>query len=287
MAKQRIYCFLTDENKKFYRATQTPTGTYVITSNAQPYPIKFNPSNLFNTQIEFATNTTYFSMVRSINYPLDFIKDGAAILRQAYYLGKGREQKTYLTMVQWNGKTNVYELAYYGRIDYTQKKEDPKSGRFTVPCIDDSAWGLLSQHDDVEYAIDCNATNPKAIKVLVDSINLLNNYTFQTVQAPIVDSRVEDQFQSMPFVLINQDGDSAGLVVAGQTLAPLYFDNHAGPSTWTMVDPLAPGFFLLTQYATTIHISGTIKFEWSSNSGRSGGVGLFIASNKRTYPSTG
>src|SRR6185437_1713693 len=86
---------------------------------------------------------------------------------------------------------------------------------------------------------------------------------------------------------INQDGDSAGLVVTGQTLSPLYFDNHAGPSTWTMVDPLAPGFFLLTQYATTIHISGTIKFEWSSNSGRSGGVGLFIASNKRTYPATG
>lgn len=285
--QQRIYCFLSDDSKMFYRATQLPTGDYTITKNARPYPIKYNPSNLLNTSIEFATNTTYFSMVRSINYPLDFIKDGAAILRAFYFLGKNVMQKCYLTMIQWNGTTNIYELAYYGRIDLGQKKEDPKSGTFTVPCIDDSAWGLLSQHDDVEYAIDCNATNTKAIKVLVDSINLINRYTFQTVQAPITDSRVEDQFQSMPFVLINEDGDSAGLVVTGQTLAPLYFDNHAGPSTWTMVDPLAPGYFILTQYPTTIKISGTIKFEWSVLNNANGEVGIFIASNKKTYPATG
>src|SRR5574337_231301 len=295
VSRKNIYCFISDENGKFYRAKQQPSGDYNISSNSQPYPISFNPSNLLGTQIEFATNTTYFSMARSINYPLSFIEDGAAILRNFYYNGKGVEQKCYLTMVQWNGVKNIYELAYYGKFDLGQKKEDPKSGSFTVPCIDDSAWGVLSQNDDTQYAIECNATNPAAIRVLIDSITLVNNYTFQTVQAPIThfaDGSGLGQFIAMPFVLINQDGDSSGIAVSSQTSSPITINGTGG---WHIVDPLAPsnpkptvgGFFFMTQYAITgVVISGNITFEWSSDDNFGGGA-IMIVSNQKTYPITG
>jgi hypothetical protein len=234
-----------------------PGGDYVISSNSQPYPISFNPSNLLSTQIEFATNSVYFSMARSINYPLDFIKDGAAILRNFYYNGKGVEQKCYLTIVQWNGETNKYELAYYGRFDLGQKKEDPKSETFSVPCIDDSAWGVLSQHDDVEYAIECNATNPSAIRVLVDSITLVNNYTFQTVQAPLVhvasDVTGIDNTYTLPIVLINEDGDSAGLSIKDQQFYPIQTLEGFG------------NFFYTAYNIGNSTLSGSISFIWNSN----------------------
>lgn len=287
VSRKNVYCFISDENKKFYRAKQIAGGDYIISYNSQPYPILYSPSNLLSTQMEFATNDTYFSMARSINYPLDFIKDGAAILRNFYYNGKGVEQKCYLTIVQWNGIKNIYELGYYGRFDLGQKKEDPKSGKFTVPCIDDSAWGVLSQHDDVEYAIECNATNPSAIRVLIDSITLVNNYTFQTVQAPVThfaDGEGLGQYIAMPFVLINQDGDSSGLAVQSQNSTPVEINGTGG---WHIVNKQVGGFFFLTQYAIdNVSITGNITFEWSSDDDFGGGS-IMIVSNQKTYPITG
>lgn len=282
--KQRVYCFLSDENKKFYRATQQPNGDYTITSNSQPYPIEYNPSNLLNSEIEFSTNQKYFFVARSINYPLEFIKDGAAILRNFYYNGKGIEQKCYLTIIQWNG-INQYELGYYGRFDLGQKKENTKSGSFTCPCIDDSCWGVLSQNDGVEYSIECNNTNIKAVKVLIDGVTLINKYTFQTVQAPIVHSELS-QFLIMPFVLVNQDGDSTGLLVSSQTSNPINISQSGG---WHIVDQQNPGFFFLTQYAINgVNITGTISFEWSTVlSFIPIDVSIQIISNQKTYTDTG
>lgn len=292
MTTQRnVYCFISDENKKFYRAKQQPNGTYSISSNAQPYPITYNPSNLLKCQVEFATNATYFSMARSINYPLDFIKDGAAILRSLFYLGKTIEQKCYLTIVEWNGVKNIYELSYYGRIDLSQKDDKPKAGIFTVPCIDDSAWGVLSQNDSVEYSIDCSATNPKAIKVLIDAVTLVNKYTYQTVQAPMVhfaDGTGLGQYNTMPFIQVNQDGDSAGVLTSNQSYLPIAIAStpDAGGSFW-IKDPQQPGYFFLTQYALpNFNITGNITFNWSSDDNFGGGA-IMIMSNQKHYPATG
>lgn len=290
VSRKRVYCFISDENNKFYRAKEVPGGGYSISSNSYPYPILFNPSNLLTSQIEFATNDTYFSMARSINYPLSFIKDGAAILRNMYYNGKGVEQKCYLRIVEWDGIKNMYRLSYYGRFDLGQKKEDPKAEMFTVPCIDDSAWGVLSQHDSVEYAIECNSTNPSAIRVLIDGITLVNKYTFQTVQAPItahIDGNGLGQYMAMPLALVNQDGDSSGLAVQSQTLTPISISGN-DPTGWHIVDKQQPGFFFLTQYAIQgVNISGSVQFVWSAKDDITGGVNLMIVSNQKIYPITG
>lgn len=264
-----VYCFLSDEAGMFYSAIQQTNGDYTITKNNQPYPIKFNPSNLLNSPAEFGTNTKYFSLVRTIAYPLDFIKDGAAILRDFYLLRKGIEQKCYLTMIQWDG--SKYVLSYTGKIDFPQKKEIPKTGTFTVSTIDDTAWGVLSQNDTVTYAIDCSATNPKAIKVLFDGMTLVNKYNYQSVQSPI--THYDGPSYTIPFVLINQDGDSSGIVSKSQSFS----------SYGTLTDiPDSPSWFFNTLYAITdVNINGSFTFEWSNNIGNrsSGGVKIFFISS--------
>lgn len=276
-SNRNIYCFISDRAKKFYRAVQQKNGNYSITSDARPYPIKYNPSNLLNSAVEFATNNKYFSLNRSITYPLDFIKDGAAILRNFYHLGKGTEHEAFLTIIQWNGGLipGRYELAYYGKFDFSQKQEDPKSGIFTVPTIDDSAWGILSQNDNVVYSVDCSAANPKAIRVLFDNFTLKNTYTFQPVAAPIVDNNANNG-HVIPFVQINQDGDSSGILTKNQT--------GEGTTNVPAFVKDSKNFFLTTFYAiNNVNISGTFTFTWSSNVSRAGGLIIYFLTNFSTY----
>lgn len=216
MVKRKLYVLISDDTGKYWRAKQQVDGSYSFSQNAQPYPINFNPSNLVNSEVDFGTNAKYFSLTRTVTQQLNFIKDGAAILKQLYYFGKGIEQKAYITILQWNGIRNVYELAYHGRVDFNEKKGSPKSNTFSVPCVDDSAWGVLSQNDDTKYYIDCSPTNPKAIKVLVDGLNLVDTLTYQTV-AITIDPTIYI-ITPISLVLINQSGDTVGVVSKGQNL---------------------------------------------------------------------
>lgn len=269
-----IYCFISDEGKKFYKAIQQNSGEYSISFNSNPYPIKYNPANLLKCPVEFATNSSYMSMVRSISFPLDFIKDGAAILRHLYYNKKNIEQKCYLTIIEWDGTQGIYVLTYYGKIDLSEKFEDPKSGTFTVPVVDDSAWGVLSRNDTVQFAIDCSPSNPKAIPVLIDGTTLINRYTFQTVQAPIINNTADPR-NVCPFVLINQDGDSAGIAAKSQT--PVKYD--AGSAYFPPDSYIPPDgtWCLYTAYAiNNITIKGQYSFTSSINDPVNGPGGVWI-----------
>ena len=272
--QKNIYCFISDDNKKFYRAIQQNSGDYAISFNSNPYPISFNPTNLLENELEFATNSRYMSMVRSILNPLNFVKDGAAILRHLYFLRKGVIQNAYLTIVEWDGTQGIYVLSYYGKFDFSQKDEDPKSGSFTIPTIDDSAWGVLSLNDDKQYAIECNQSNPDAIRVLIDGTTLLNRYTFQTVQAAIINNSANPR-HLIPFVMVNQDGDSAGIVVKNQTASEYdagtaYFppDSYVPPEgTW----------FMYTSYGlNNAVVEGSISFIATINDPQNGAGGLWI-----------
>lgn len=276
---KNIYLFIYDENRNYYRAIQQNDGTYAITSSTQPYPLTHLPVNIKNSALEFATNQKYFSLTRSISYPLDFIKDGAAILRNFYHLGKGSEAKVYLTIIEWNGNLGHYEPSYNGKFDFSQKSEDPKAGIFTVPTVDDSVWGLLSQRDDVEYSIECNATNPKAVRIMMDGVTLINRYTFQTVQAPI-SAISQDTFHMIPFVLVNQDGDSAGIITKNQTFATFGTTQLGTVVNGVVVPPDALYFFGTSHALQGVVISGTLQFTWSTLYIQSGGIVVYFCSSK-------
>lgn len=255
-----VYCFIYDENKNFYRAIQSANGNWSISSNAQIYPLRHNPKNLLDSPVEFATNRRYFSMNRSITYPLDFIFDGAAILNYKYTTGKGANELLFFAMFEFDPENGKYKLSYNGRFDFQQKKRDEKLATFTVPVVDDSAWGILSQNDDVEYSFDCNEYNPKAIKVLIDNFTLKNKYTYQPINSPVINNYVDipgmiDTFV-LPFALVNQDGDSYGVLSKNQTTEHTY--------DYTVDLPQSPNFFLQTFYPLNgVNIKGEFKFSWS------------------------
>ena len=271
--QKEVYVFISDDSGKYYRASEKPNGDYEVTSKREPLPIKYNPSNLLDVQFEFGTNKEYNSLVRTVSYPLEFVKDGAAILRYLYWLFKGTEQKAYIRIIEWNGTTNIYDLSYFGKFDLSQKSEDPKTGKFTVPTVDDSAWGVLQKNDKVTYAVDCSPTNPKAIKVLIDGLTLLNRYTYQPVQSSILDYNV-NQYHTIPFVLVNQDGDSSGIITKNQTITD--FGSLGDLAT-------LPSWFLSTLYPINgVKIQGNFSFEWSTIDMISNGIRIFFRKSSGT-----
>ena len=147
--QRNIYVFISDENRKFLRATHGANGIYTVTRSTQPYPVSYNPTNMNLSEIEIKTNDEYFSPTRFVTGQYEFVKDAAAILRDLYYNGKGSEQKCYMTVISWNGDAGIYELSLYGRLDLSMKSEDEKKSSFSCNVIDDSAWGNLSVNDDV------------------------------------------------------------------------------------------------------------------------------------------
>jgi hypothetical protein len=271
-----IYCFIYDEQGRFYTANQLANGTWNIpVPNAIPYPIKFAPPNFKGNPIEFATNNRYFAPVRTLGENVRFIKDGAAILRSLYFLGKGFEQKMYIRIISWDGSQipGRYKLAYVGRIDFSEKVDDPEINDFVCPVVDDTTWALLSQKDGVQYSLQCNSSNPKAIRTVITGTTLLNNLTFQTVNAA-VRRTTTGVYHVAPFALVNQDGDSAGVISKTQ-------QSYNIPSTTTLADYTATA---LTGCVGTIYpinnvtIEGSVKFTWTTDrpDGQSGGLRIFF-----------
>jgi hypothetical protein len=102
------YFFLSDANGRFFYADYDVKGNPVIKTQSQPIHLKYSPAELKNSKLTFATNQKYFSLVRAITYPLKFIKDGADILRDCDYNGKGYESIVYLTVIQREPNTAKY-----------------------------------------------------------------------------------------------------------------------------------------------------------------------------------
>jgi hypothetical protein len=274
--QKKTYCFIFDDDNKYYRANQQLNGDYTITKDSQPYPILYDPTNLGNAKVEFGTNVFYNSLNRSVIEPLEFIKDGAAILRSFYHLGKRTQQNAYLTIVDWDGSQTPgrYTLTYTGKFDFPEKNEDPKAGKFTIALIDNSAWGILSRNEDVTYAIECNERNPKAIRVLFDGATLISRFTYQTVKGVIGYDVVANHYRfTIPFIKINQDGDSVGVISKNQD--QIHFEY---PWLNPIVDPLTPGWFFSTAYGLTeVNFSGTLEFDVTVYLGSSNVSNLFTA----------
>lgn len=211
-SNRRIYCFLADENYRTYQATYNSLGLPTVVKNSSPTPLKYNPDGIEKIQLELGTNAEFFSMNRSVSYPLKFIKDGADIIRSRCYSGAGYEESIYLIIVEWDSDAGYYKLAYRGKLDLSSPK-DTKTG-FTAPAVDDSVWAVLSANKSVEYQIDCTVNNPEAIPVKFTGTNLQNKmvYTIFNGTAQTSQTIGTQTYLVVGKAFLKNDGDSVGIV---------------------------------------------------------------------------
>ena len=260
--RKRYYIFIFDEYRNYYSAKKASDGSWIVSSSQNPLPIYSLPSNLEEEEIEFATNKQYLSLVRSVSNSFSFVGDGAAILRSLYYQGNGIEQKAYILIMKWSPTVGYHKLEYTGRIDFSKKVDLPKLGTFTVPTVDNTAWGWLSEFDTVQYSVPCNASNPKAIRVLIDGVNLLNNASFQSLNTNLTvwsgESIGTNYYWILPLVLVNQSGDSFNVVLNSQ-------QSQYGVSYSDLIK--SPNFFIKYVLGSSNPVSISGKYSASFTAG--------------------
>jgi hypothetical protein len=250
--------YILDDLGQYYSANIVD-GEWDIAVSVPKTPLRYSPANLGGMKIEMQTNKTYFSLNRSVTYPWKFIKDGAAILRYLDYSGLGYNAEAYLQCDEYNPETGDYELYYKGKLDFSKKKDEPKTAEYTINSLDISAWGILSQNDTVPYKVQCNASNRKAIKVIFDGISLKGTFVWQPVANTVFEISAFSGYYTAPIVNILNDGDSAGVVTQGQDI---FYDG----GSWNTLDENEPNVFMYrTKYASHVDISGTIKYTLSQH----------------------
>lgn len=174
MQGKDFICFLFDENNNSYYAY----GDTVLTS-ASLKPLEFTPDGWKKIQLQNQRNQTYFAVDRSFSVPLEYLKDGAQILKYIYY-NFGVEAKVYMAVCKqelYFDATHYgfyYSLLYRGEIDLANFKHD--GVKVTVNIMEGGMVKLIKAYENTKYEIPVDV--PEAVEVLMDGIELRQSTAF-------------------------------------------------------------------------------------------------------------
>lgn len=165
--KDFIY-FLFDENNNSYYQY----GDTVLVSGSLR-PLEFTPDGWRKIQIQNQRNGTYFAVDRSFTVPLEYVKDGAQILKHIYY-NQGVEAKVYMVVCEqrlYFDATHYgfyYALLYRGEIDLANFKHD--GVKVTVNIMEGGIVKYIKAYENTKYEIPVDV--PEAIDVYMDGVEL-------------------------------------------------------------------------------------------------------------------
>ena len=165
--KDFIY-FLFDENNNSYYAY----GDTVL-SSASLKPLEFTPDGWRKIQLQNQRNQTYFAVDRSFSVPLEYLKDGAQILKYIYY-NFGVEAKVYMAVCKqelYFDATHYgfyYSLLYRGEIDLANFKHD--GVKVTVNIMEGGMVKLIKAYENTKYEIPVDV--PEAVEIWSTGIEL-------------------------------------------------------------------------------------------------------------------
>lgn len=195
--KDFIY-FLFDENNNSYYAY----GDTVLLS-ASLKPLEFTPDGWKKIQLQNNRNGTYFALDRSFSVPLEYVKDGAQILKYIY-TNFGVEAKVSMAIAEQKlffdatHYGHYYTLLYKGEIDLANYKHE--GTKVTVNIMEGGLVKLIKAYENTKVEIPVDV--PDAVEILMDGIELKQSASF------IVLDPSADDFNgnhSVPLTLLAQE----------------------------------------------------------------------------------
>lgn len=123
---ETLYFLMDAEGRSFY------VEDGIVKTSAMPKPLEFTPNGWQDIIIENARNVNYFLLDRSLTLPLEFVEDGARILKDSYYR-YGIETHVELVIAKQQLEINethygfYYTLLFKGELDFAMfSHEGPK-----------------------------------------------------------------------------------------------------------------------------------------------------------------
>jgi hypothetical protein len=130
-----------------------------------------HPDGWQNIQISFASNNSYWMLNRTFSVPLNFITDGADILRNLRYKGKGFSEVVYVLILRNNRTSGVFEAEYYGQLDMSKASDDALRG-VTINSLEGGLYSYFNTNVNSAYDIPCDESVMDAISVFNDGMTL-------------------------------------------------------------------------------------------------------------------
>ncbi len=217
-----LYAILDKDNNSYYEA-----GDGSIILSAQPRFLKSKPIGWKEIELSFDTVDKYFSNVKALSVPLQYVFDGAQILRWLLYKKKGIFEECYCAVFKWNSETGIHELEYKGQIDLSKTTDDPKIG-VTVNAKEGGLQSDLDAYESITYELPLDRTNPDVVKVLFDGVILKDvfNYRSYEIQTDVTAANyisetqhgIDKPYVIVPLTFLNNEGDSVGVTHGDPTI---------------------------------------------------------------------
>lgn len=247
-----------------------PFAAFNHTTNS-PF-LKHNPNRWKDEELDWLTADDYM-LNRSFNLALEFVYDGARIIRSRQYFGKGTEEVMYLAILKWNRADDVYYLEYKGKIDLSST-DDALSRTVTINSVEGGILSYFNANKSTTYEIPCDQSNESIKLVLIDGMNLNEtlNYSF-------LDVDIDGEFNIVPVAFLNNEGDHEGVLYG----SPIYESMLATDYFKTSENYIVKNF---SSNNIIFHFKGTLnitKIDTNDNSGTYHLYGV-ISSNTVTKP---
>lgn len=243
--KDFIYLLLDENNNSYYAYGDT------VLSTATLKPLDFTPNGWTKIQLQNQRNQTYFAVDRSFSVPLEYLKDGAQILKHIYY-NFGVEAKVYMTICEQRlffDSTHYgyyYTLLYRGEIDLANFKHD--STKVTVNIMEGGLVKLIKAYENTKYEIPVDV--PDAIDIHVDGVELKAS-TLYTIQPGNTGG-----LHLPGWLFINSEGTNFSAQTQSVFLKAGAFDSTTSDD-WILKN--------VGNVALNLNLSGSIKVRASAN----------------------
>jgi hypothetical protein len=194
--KDFLYFLFDENNNSYYQYGDT------VLLSASLKPLEFTPDGWKKIQIQNQRNGTYFAIDRSFTVPLEYVKDGAQILKHIYY-NYGVEAKVYMAVCEqrlYFDATHYgfyYTLLYRGEIDLAQMKHD--GAKVTVNIMEGGIVKFIKAYENTKYEIPVDV--PDAVDVYMDGVELKQSAKFIIIDP----STVFNGNHSVPISLIGDE----------------------------------------------------------------------------------
>lgn len=203
---------------KFYLCDPANQGTFFVdiggniqTTNV-PTCLKNSPMGWEGCELEFSRSMRYWGMNRAFTQPLKFVGDGAAIIRNRFYMFRGIEQLIMLVILKWNPDTDVYSLYWKGLLDCGKWKDLVSEG-VNLTAMESGVAQILKTYENTMFEIPCDGSIPENIKINLDGLRVQDtfHYEIQALTASFPGDGV------LPCTFTSNDGDNVGIIKGNPT----------------------------------------------------------------------
>jgi hypothetical protein len=146
---------------------------YTLVTDSDTYVLPNAPIGWEENIIRWSRSEFYYGMIRSFSVPLQFVLDGAWILRTGFYTF-GLRSYAELRIEELNLTTWAYEIIYTGEIDFSTFSD--KLTDVTVTAMEGGISAKIKAYENVKYTIPIDV--PDAVDIELTPLKLRENAQF-------------------------------------------------------------------------------------------------------------